>query len=153
MLHPYKPSCTNQWFGHIWNTGTLSGDPVGDAKSAEAVQRRATKLIIELIGQPYISYLKALNLLPLVYRQVTWDKGNLFFPLSKHKVTTRSSLLICIKSYLENHARKMLLVSQPNFDLQTNIVWLTKICHWLTKEAILLTQWDKNKVNHSTIHS
>ena len=46
---------------------------VGDAKSVEAVQRRATKLIPELRNLPYESRLKALNLPSLVYRRKRGD--------------------------------------------------------------------------------
>ena len=46
---------------------------VGDAKSVEAVQRRATKLIPELKNLPYESRLKALKLPSLVYRRKRGD--------------------------------------------------------------------------------
>ena len=46
---------------------------VGDAKSVEAVQRRATKLIPELKNLPYELRLKSLNLPSLVYRRKRGD--------------------------------------------------------------------------------
>ena len=46
---------------------------VGDAKTIEAVQRRATKLIPELKSQPYKSRLKALKLPSLFYRRKRGD--------------------------------------------------------------------------------
>ena len=68
MIRPHLDYASSVWCPH----------KMGDIKNVEKVQKRATKLIIELKNLPYTERLKRLNLYTLKYRRLRGDMIELF---------------------------------------------------------------------------